>query len=84
MRRMLFGAAILRDAAEPVIGLRCARTRWRPLRMTVRYNVSDSNFKQPHFRVLAAHCARVLLILAALDKEGAGNAGCPKHPWPRV
>jgi hypothetical protein len=44
---MLFGAAILRDAAVPVIGPRFARTRWRLLRMTVLYNFSDSNFKQP-------------------------------------
>jgi hypothetical protein len=40
---------------------------------------------ETHFRILAARCARVLLEFSAPNKwEGAGNAGCPMHPQPRV
>jgi len=32
-----------------------------------------------------ARCARVMQeIVRASDEEGAGNAGCPMHPLPRV
>jgi hypothetical protein len=36
---------------------------------------------KPHFRILAAHCARALLsIFLTLQHEGAGNAGRPMRP----
>jgi hypothetical protein len=35
-------------------------------------------------RDLAARCARVVQKASPSDKEGAGNAGCPLHPQPRV
>jgi len=42
------------------------------------------NDVQPHFRDLAARCARVVQLISALKTEGVGNAGCPMHPQPRV
>src|SRR5258708_34790872 len=35
-------------------------------------------------RDLAARSARVVHELSAPNSEGAGNAGCPMHPQPRV
>jgi hypothetical protein len=41
--------------------------------------------RETHRRVLAARCVRVLRNDCAIWKtEGAGNAGCPMHPQPRV
>ena len=48
---------------------------------------SDSIFKEPktiHVRHLAARCVRVFAKTVRPKKEGAGNAGCPMHPQPRV
>ena len=39
---------------------------------------------ETQLRNLAARCARVLLNHLARKSEGAGNAGCPMHPQPRV
>ena len=42
---------------------------------------TDSNFKQPRFRILAARFARVLSCsFRPLSFEGAGNAGRPMRP----
>jgi hypothetical protein len=35
-------------------------------------------------RILATSTARVLQIIPPTKIEGAGNAGCPRHPQPRV
>jgi hypothetical protein len=46
---------------------------------------NSSSVQRTHLRILAAHFARVLLQPSALSRtEGAGNAGCPLHPQPRV
>jgi hypothetical protein len=45
--------------------------------------ISNSQ-SQIHVRVLAARRARGLHELFPLKTEGAGNAGCPLHPQPRV
>ncbi len=51
----------------------------------VRTHTPDSNFKQPRPRDLAAPFARVLLSTSRpLKSEGAGNAGRPLRPQPRV
>src|ERR1700722_1902995 len=45
---------------------------------------SNSQF-ETHPRILAARCVRGLRNDCAMRKsEGAGNAGCPMHPQPRV
>src|SRR5271165_3232517 len=55
-----------------------------PTRTGVAY--SDSIFKQPRTSVhdLAARCARVMHERCPSKTEGAGKAGCPLHPQPRV
>jgi hypothetical protein len=42
------------------------------------------NDGETHFRILATPTARVLQIIRPIEIEGAGNAGCPRHPQPRV
>jgi hypothetical protein len=56
--------------AEFTIGLAEGRTRWLyPF------------YKKTHLRTLAARSARSHAIGDALEiEEGAGKAGCPKHP----
>src|ERR1700744_4922326 len=45
--------------------------------------LAPRNDRETQFRDLAARCARAVEGIA-LKKEGAGNAGCPMHPQPRV
>src|SRR5205814_1552690 len=65
----------------------------RPVGSLVRDDVNssatpDSMFKQPkkiHVRDPAARCVRVFTKTVRPKRiEGAGNAGCPLHPKPRV
>jgi hypothetical protein len=50
-------------------------------------SISDSNFKQPNFRILAAHCVRGLLF-PSRSTRGDGAVGgarmLARHPWRRV
>jgi len=62
---------------------------WVPAFAGTTHNIgafADSNFKQlqPHLRTLAARCAQVVHVDVPRKTEGAGNAGCPPHPQPRV
>src|ERR1700688_395517 len=44
---------------------------------------TDTVLLTPWVRILAARCVRGFVTFP-LKKEGAGNAGCPLHPQPRV
>jgi hypothetical protein len=93
----LFGSivgvsGILDRPLEPVIGLAEAETRWRPMTTKSvgacavdelpRIQFSNSQ-AQIRLRDPAARCVRVVRETSA-QKEGAGNAGRPVHPQPRV
>src|ERR1700674_1011558 len=49
--------------------------------MDARIPATPAEFEQE--TVLAARCVRGFVTFP-LKKEGAGNAGCPLHPQPRV
>jgi hypothetical protein len=84
------GRGVLDRPPEPVIQPAEGRTGWRA---TTTEGLARA-FKQPefsnsqietHHRILAARCVRGLRNNCAIRKsEGAGNAGCPMHPQPRV
>src|ERR1700730_3360151 len=49
---------------------------------TAKVGSQSTNF---HGFAISPHiCARFAIIIGPLQSEGAGNAGCPMHPQPRV
>jgi hypothetical protein len=63
--------------AEFIIGPAEGGTRWLLAMTSLKFHT--------YLRVLAALIARVLQKpIAPPIAEGAGNAGCPMHPQPRV
>jgi hypothetical protein len=51
------------------------------LRKRLRSNFRSTNFKQPHFRVLAAQCVRGLLFPSRDLREGMERWEAPGHQW---
>jgi hypothetical protein len=63
-------------------GSRPGRRGW--IRRFHHFRFNCQTAERISVRVLAARCARGLHEPFPLKTEGAGNAGCPLHPQPRV
>jgi hypothetical protein len=67
---------------EPVIGRRDAPTRWQT--MTVEIQISNSIVHRHSIAILRRMRASLDMNIRSLKAEGAGNAGRPLRPQPRV
>jgi hypothetical protein len=79
----------LHPRKEPLTRLRFAKppspTRGEGKKHASTLLIPDSNFKQQtHFHTPAARYARIVQKLSPRKTEGAGNAGRPMRPPPRV
>jgi hypothetical protein len=55
-----------------------------PLSRMMTTEVWRAGIHQTRLHILAARCARAMEEEAPKKTEGAGKAGCPLHPRPRV